>query len=59
MIPDFRIIKYYNHFQATEFREYPDGKGIYYQPIKLVNTFNMLRFYSNKYTKKEIDSYGS
>lgn len=59
IIPNRRVLKYFNYFQATEYKEYPDKRGLYYQPLRLVYVFNTLRYYNDKFTKKEIDNYGS
>jgi hypothetical protein len=34
-----RVLKYYNYWKASEHVMYPDGKGPYEQPSKLLSAF--------------------
>lgn len=50
-----RTISFFYHYVATEFREYPNGKGLLYQPIKLLESFNLLSGLYQSFKEKEQD----
>lgn len=37
-----RIVPYFYHWLASDFMVFPDGRGRYYQPKKLLNAFDIL-----------------
>jgi hypothetical protein len=47
-----RIVPYFYRFINSDFMEYPDGRGMIYQPKKLVNAFDILTSIYQKEKKK-------
>jgi hypothetical protein len=39
-----RIVPYFYHYIASGYIQYPDGKGLFYQPLKLIQAFEVLLF---------------
>lgn len=50
-IADFSLLPYFLEYRAN-LGTWPDGSGRYYQPVKLVEAFDVLMFYFNKYEAK-------
>lgn len=48
-----RILPYFYHWIASEFMAFPDGKGRYYQPKKILSAFDILLSVKNRETLKE------
>lgn len=46
-----RTVSYFYHFQA--YSVYPNGKGLYYQPVKMLEAFNILGDLYFRYKEKE------
>lgn len=50
----FRTLSYFFHWVGTECKEYPNGQGLYYQPLKLIDAFDLLNCEYVKYKGKEL-----
>lgn len=48
-----RVYKYFQNWLITN--QYPDGKGLYHQPIKLIKAFEILLEIQNRYQEKKKD----
>lgn len=49
-----RTISYFYNWIGSDCRDYPNGKGLYYQPLKLVDAFDLLFCEYQKYKELEI-----
>ena len=48
-----RVFSYYFHWLSTEYKEYANGKGLYYQPLKMLESFDILNKEYEKHYKRE------
>jgi len=46
------LLPYFIAYKNSGNLAWPDGRGRYYQPIKLVITFDILNYYFNKFEPK-------
>jgi hypothetical protein len=51
-----RMLPYFWHWRATNSMMYPDNRGRYYQPSKLLEAFSICGFMCNKREQIEIDN---
>lgn len=50
----FQLMPYYIAYRNSHGLAWPDGRGRFYQPVKLVSAFDILDFYFNKFEAKRI-----
>ena len=51
-----RMLPYFWHWKATNSMMYPDNKGRYFQPSKLLEAFSICGYMCNKREQIEVDN---
>ena len=51
-----RLLPYFIEYKNSNYLAWPDGKGMYYQPFKLVRAFQLMTYYFNKFEIKRIEN---
>jgi len=51
----YALLPYYYAYKNSNGLQYPDGRGRWYQPKKLVEAFDIWSFYFNKFEKDNVD----
>ena len=49
------LLPYFLEYKRSNYIAWPDGKGMYYQPIKLVQAFGILNYYFKKFEDIKIE----
>ena len=52
---EYGLFPYYKAYHNSNDLVWPDGRGRYYQPLKLINAFDILNYYWPKYESKYIE----
>lgn len=49
------LLPYFLEYKNSNYIAWPDGKGMYYQPFKLITAYKLLSYYFNKFEIKQIE----
>jgi len=49
------LLPYFLEYKRSNYIAWPDGKGMYYQPYKLIQAFKVLDYYFNKFELRQIE----
>ncbi len=49
------LLPYFLEYKRSNYIAWPDGKGRYYQPVKLIQAFDIFSYYFNKFESKQLE----